>query len=142
MDGNLIKTLYATKFTANGGYKNRPDSLALWVEKSDLASMSKSEVDAITGATPGNGTHSYVWDLTGADGETVPPGTYTIAVEGTLRWKNAVTYIGAIKVGDEPDSVQLAEGYVYEASDQNGALKPDSPENHMIENVTARFDLN
>ena len=47
MDGHYINTLYATRWTANGGYKSRPDSIALWVEKSDIASMQKAEVDAI-----------------------------------------------------------------------------------------------
>ena len=74
MDGNLIRTLYATAWTADGGYKTRPDSIALWAEKSGLASMSKDEVDAISGATPRAGTQSYVWDLTDANGNTVAPG--------------------------------------------------------------------
>ena len=52
MEGSLIKTLYATKFTAGGGYKNRPDSISLWVEKSGLASMPKAELDAVTGSPP------------------------------------------------------------------------------------------
>ena len=48
LNGTLIQTLYATKYTAKGGYKNRPDSIPLWVEKSDLASMSAVAVDAIS----------------------------------------------------------------------------------------------
>ena len=59
MNGKYINTLYATRWTANGGYKNRPDSIALWVEKSNLESMSKAEVDAIAGATPSAGSVSY-----------------------------------------------------------------------------------
>ena len=39
MDGNYLNTLYATKWTANGGFKSRPDSIAMWVAKSDIASM-------------------------------------------------------------------------------------------------------
>jgi len=85
MSGQLIKTLYATRFTANGGYKNRPDSIPLWVEKSGLASMTGSEVDAVSGATPNAGDLSYTWDLTGADGNTVLPGQYRFFVEDTLR---------------------------------------------------------
>ena len=31
MSGNLIRTLYATAWTADGGYTMRPDSIALWI---------------------------------------------------------------------------------------------------------------
>jgi len=80
MDGNYIQTLYATKFTANGGYKNRPDSISTWVAKSDLANMTKSEVDAIAGATPKSGPLSYAWDMTAANGDVVQPGEYKFFV--------------------------------------------------------------
>lgn len=147
MGGNMVKTLYATRFTANGGYKNRPDSIAVWVEKSGLANMSKPEVDAITGATPGAGTLKYEWDLTGADGLAVPPGEYMFFVEGTLRWKNRVIYSGAIRIGDAPASVQAdtpvsvqADAvYTYEESGKNAALTADAPENGMIGSVTANY---
>ena len=139
MDGNYINTLYVTKYTANGGYKNRPDSIALWVEKSDLASMQKSEVDAIAGATPKTGNLSYSWDLTDSKGNTVQPGEYKFFVEGTLRWKNYVLYSGVITIGDEPVTVQAGIEVVYESSDNQAALTSDSPENAMITAVTASF---
>ena len=59
MNGNYINTIYATQWTAKGGYKNRPDSIALCVDKSDLASMPDYYVDAISGATPRAGNVSY-----------------------------------------------------------------------------------
>jgi len=52
------------------------------VEKSNLASMTKAEVDAISGATPRTGTQSYTWDLTDANGDMVLPGEYRFVVEG------------------------------------------------------------
>lgn len=70
-DGNYINTLYATKWTANGGYKSRPDSIKTWVEKSSVDSMEKSEIDAISGATPKAGKLLYSWDLTDSNGNTV-----------------------------------------------------------------------
>ena len=139
MEGNYINTLYATKWTAQGGYKNRPDSIALWVDKSDVASMQKSEVDAIAGATPKTGSQSYAWDLTDANGNTVQPGEYKFFVEGTLRWKNYVLYSGVIEIGDEPVTVQADAEYIYEADDKQAALTSDSPENAMIGTVTASF---
>ena len=138
-DGNLVKTLYATRWTANGGYRTRPDSIALWVEKSNLASLSKSEVDAISGATPQAGTQSYVWDLTNADGVAVSHGEYKFFVEGTLRWKNYVLYSGLIMIGDAPVTTDADAEFFYEASDRNAALTGDSPENAMIGSVTASF---
>jgi hypothetical protein len=139
MKGNLIKTLYATRFTANGGYKNRPDSIALWVEKSGLASMSKSEVDAISSATPKAGELSYAWDLTDTNGEIVSTGEYKFFVEGTLRWKNRVYYSGVIKISNKPSTVWAEAEFIYEDADRQPALSGESPENSMISEVTASF---
>ena len=139
MEGNHIKTLYATRYTANGGYKNRPDSIALWVEKSGLASMTKSEVDAITGATPRAGTCSYKWDLTGKNGGVVMSGKYKFFVEGTLRWRNRVIYSGVIEVGDTPVEIIADAEFTYEGAGRQAALTDNSPENSMIQAVKARF---
>lgn len=138
-DGHLVKTLYATDYTATGGYKNRPDSIALWVEKSELSSMEKSQVDAITGATPKAGSLSYTWDLTNENGDTVLPGEYTVYVEGSLRWKNSVLYSCNIVPGDSPSTVQADVEYTYEATDSQPALTSDSPENDMLKNVIVKF---
>ena len=139
MDDNLVKTLYATRYTAGGGYRNRPDSIALWVEKSNLDSMSSSEVDAISGATPKAGTQSYTWDLTDKDGGAVPSGDYKFFVEGTLRWKNYVLYSGVISIGNVPAEVRADAEFIYEGSDRYEALTEDSPENGMITEVFASF---
>ena len=138
-DGKLIKTLYATKFTAGGGYKNRPDSIPVWVEKSGLASLQKSDVDAITGATPKAGNLSYDWDCKDADGNPVFPGQYAFMLEGTLRGKNQVLYTGEIEIGDSPETADATAEYTYEAADNYPALTADSPENSMIDGVTAHF---
>ena len=137
MDGHFIKTLYATNYTAKGGYKNRPDSIALWVEKSGLASMDKP--DAAAGATPKAGTLSYEWDLTSADGGAVAPGEYRFFVEGSLRWKNRVIYSGVIKTGGGAAEITAGAEFIREASDGQPALTDGSPENAMIGAVTASF---
>jgi hypothetical protein len=139
INGSYINTLYATGWTARGGYENRPDSIALWVEKSNLASMQKSDVDAIAGATPKSGTLSYYWDLKDTAGDTVPPGEYKIFVEGTLRWKNHVIYSGVITVGGTSNGVIMDAEYFYEANEQQDALTSGSQENAMITYVTAGF---
>jgi hypothetical protein len=139
-DGNYINTLYATKWTADGGFKSRPDSIAMWVEKSDVASMPDYYVDAISGATPKtSGSQSYTWNLKDISGDDVSSGEYKVFVEGTLRWKNHVLYTGAITIGDAPDAVEADAEFVYEASDRQAALTSNSPENSMIGAVTIRF---
>lgn len=140
MNGDIVKNIYATQWTANGGYRTRPDSIAIWAERSGLASMQNSEVDAVSGATPRTDTLTYIWDLTGVDGETVPSGNYMFFVEGTLRWKNFVLYSGVIEISDRPITVQANAEFTYESSDRYGALTAESPENDMIHAVTASFE--
>jgi len=139
MEGNIIKTLYASQWTARGGYRTRPDSIALWAEKSGLASMSDSEVNAVSGATPRTGAQEHIWDLTDASGNAVYPGEYGFFVEGTLRWKNYVLYSGVITISDMPKTVQADAEYFYESSDRYAALTSASSENAMIGTVTASF---
>ena len=139
MDGNYIATVYATKFTANGGYKNRPDSIPTWVEKSGLANMTKSQVNAVAGATPKAGTVTYAWDLTNDHGIQVEPGEYRFFVEGSLRWKNRVVYSGVIQIGGMVATAVADIEFIYEGSDNQAALSSESSENSMIGAVTATY---
>ena len=104
--GQLVKTLFVTKFTAKGGYSFRPDCTPIWVGKADPASKSEEEVDAISGATPQTGNHTYTWDLTDNKGNHVATGEYTFYVEGTLIGKSTVLFKGTILVGDNKVSVE------------------------------------
>jgi len=90
--GKYIKTLYATKYTATGGWKRRETSIPIWVKKSGLADLSSSQVDAISGATPKTGTLVYTWDGTDSSGKAVPMEEYVLFLEATLRWENQVLY--------------------------------------------------
>ena len=125
MDGNMVKTLYATNYTASGGYKKRPDSIALWVERA----AGKSDFDAVAGATPQSGPVAYVWELTYDDGEAVPAGTYRFLVLGTLRWKNTVLCTGEIAVGGTGMSVEASAEFADETAKECG----------MITNVRAEY---
>ena len=100
-EGRLVKTLYATRFTADGGWKRRASSIPVWVNKSGLSDLSKAQVDALTGATPKTGTLTYIWDGTDSSGASVPAGNYVIFLEGTLRWENQVLYHAPIVLGQE-----------------------------------------
>ena len=139
MDGNYLQTVFATRWTANGGFNTRPDSVTLWVEKSDIASMPSNFVDAISGATPQTGEFNSVWDLTDIDGNTVPSGEYRVFVEGTLRWKNYVLYSSVIEIDNVPTTVQANAEFVYAGSGNQSALTSGSPENDMIGAVTVRY---
>lgn len=136
-DGAVVKTLYATRFAAKGGYEKRPDAIPVWVERSGVAQMDR--VDAITSATPKSGALQYSWDLTNDVGERVPDGTYRYYVEGTIRWKNHVLYTGEITINGEAAASQATADYSYVASDDSPALTDDSPEHGMITGVTAVF---
>ena len=139
LEGNFVKTLYATRYTANGGYRNRPDSIPTWVKKSNLADMSKSEVDAITSATPRSGTLSYLWDMADKDGVPVPSGEYKFFVEGSLRWKNRVLYSGVVDIGSISTRIELELDRFYEADSNQAALTSNSIENSMLSGVFANF---
>ena len=108
-------------------------------EKANLADMKSTEVDAVSGATPGTGAQSYIWDLTDLNGETVLQGEYIVFVEGTLRWKNYVLYSGVISIGSDPAVVQATPVFHYEESDRYAALTDSSVENNMIGPVTVEF---
>ena len=140
LNGNYINTLYATQWTASGGYQSRPDSVILWVEKSDISSMPDYYVDAISGATPkSSGSQSYAWNLKDINGGTVPPGEYRVFVEGTLRWKNYVLYTGVVEVGGDAATVDANAEFVYEGSDRYDALTESSTENNMIGPVIVQY---
>ncbi len=136
-NGVFIKTLYATRFTAKGGFRERADAIPVWVERSGISNA--TDADAVTGATPKSGTLQYVWDLTDDTGERVANGTYRFYVEGTLRWKNRVLFSGEIKLDGSATSVDATPEYIYEASADQPALTDESPENEMITLVHAAY---
>jgi len=137
--GNVIRTLFASSWTANGGYRTRPDSIALWASRADLANMTSAEVDAVSGATPRAGSLSYTWDLTDINGNAVAPGDYFFFVEGTLRWKNFVLYSGVITLGAEPVTAQADAEFTFEGDGRYAPLTETSTETTMIGPVTAVF---
>jgi hypothetical protein len=115
-EGVYIKTLFATHFTAAGGWKTRPDSLPVWVSKSGIStgSTSSAVVDAFTGATPKSGHQTYIWDCKDENGQPVPAGQYHFIVEGTVHWQDGVMYDGIITVGGEENTAQPDAQYTTE----------------------------
>jgi len=109
--GQYVKTIFATRWTANGGYKSRPTSIPLWVKQSKLNTIPKTQVDAVSGATPSTRTVTYTWDGTGFNGAAVPDGDYILILEGTLRWENQAYYRAPIALGQGAAAVQVSVEY-------------------------------
>ena len=120
--GQLVKTLFVTNFTAKGGYEIRPDCTPTWVGKANPASMSKEEVDAYSGATPLTGNHIYTWDLTDDKGNTVAAGDYTFYFEATLLGKSKVMYKDVISVGGKEISVNPTPEFSSDETQNKGMI--------------------
>ena len=126
--GLYVTTLYATRFTAKGGWKRRPLSIPQWVKQSGLSDMTESQIDALTGTTPMTGTLTYRWDGKNSRGVALPPGNYVIFLEGTLRGENKVLYRAPIQTGQGPATAEVSVEY----------FGTSGSERSMIGNVTAR----
>jgi len=109
--GQYVKTLFATRWTANGGFKNRPTSIPLWVKQSKLNTMPKTQIDAISGATPSTGSVTYKWDGTDFNGAAAADGDYVLILEGTLRWENQAYYRAPIALGSGAAAVSASVEY-------------------------------
>jgi len=109
--GQHIKTLYATRYTANGGWRQRATSIPIWVRQSGLSGLTGAQIDALTGATPRTGTLTYTWDGTDSRGAAVPNGDYFIFLEGTLRWGNQVLYRAQVRLGQGPAAADVSVEY-------------------------------
>jgi hypothetical protein len=120
--GKFIKTLYATKYTANGGWKRRETSIPIWVRKSGLSNLTDAQIDAVTGATPRTGTLTYTWDGTDSKGAPVPAGEYFLFLEGTLRWENQVLYKAPIRFGSGAAAAEVSVEYKGDAGSDRSMI--------------------
>ena len=115
--GEIVKTLYVTKYTAEGGYVPRPACIPMWVGKAKPATMTKQQIDAFSGATPQSGDHVYSWDLTDSNGNAVKAGKYTYFVEANLYGDSMVLFKGEIDVSaNKQFSIKLTPQYNSEST--------------------------
>ena len=114
--GKVVRTLYVSSFTANGGYRRREDCVPTWVAHAHPAQMSTDELDAISGATPRSGQHSYTWNGKDEHGNTVADGEYRIYVEGTLYWSSTVLYSGVVRWGGDSQTIRLKPAFSEETA--------------------------
>ncbi len=122
--GNVVKTLYATRFTAQGGWKKRAESIPQWVAKSGIKNMKKDEYDVLTGSTPRAGNLKYTWDGTNQAGQPAAPGVYTVCVEGSLRFANRVLYTGTVTLGGPASESQAASRYWGDSTAERNMIGP------------------
>ncbi|MEV0821826.1 DUF2271 domain-containing protein [Nonomuraea rubra] len=123
--GRYVRTLFATSFTANGGFERRPMSLPLWRQASGWESATDSEVKAASRPAQESGRQSVYWDTTDRSGKPVPPGSYTYRVEGNVVWEKRVLFTGSIEVGDTPHASLARVEFLPADTGQEPALVAD-----------------
>ncbi|WP_223066419.1 DUF2271 domain-containing protein [Paenibacillus caui] len=129
--GNYVKTLRASSFTANGGYRTRPESLPEWREAANWENASENEIKRVSLPEQEPGMHVVYWDCTDESGQAVDPGTYVYKVEGNIFWENRVIYTGEIAVGsDFAGETKAKVEYKPADAESQGTL---------LENVSAGF---
>ncbi|MCL2801371.1 MAG: DUF2271 domain-containing protein [Treponema sp.] len=122
LNGQHVKTIYATRFTANGGWRRRPNSIPIWVRQSGTADMTREQIDAVSSATPRTGLLTYVWDGKNSIGIPVPDGVYFLILEGTLRWENQVIYRAPIVLGQGTAIAEIDAEYLGEAAAERSMI--------------------
>ena len=128
-DGRVVRTVYASSFTAaRRGYERRADSLRHWVAAARPDAMTDTQIDAVSSATLAPGHAKFFWDLKDDDGQEVPAGRYKLYLEGTLYWSSNILYTA------ELDTREAADGALSVTSERS---EPENPENEdMLQNVT------
>ena len=128
-DGKLVRTLFATRYTTQKGYKKQ--ALPQWVKKSGLAQLDKAKVDALTKATPAAGQVTAGWDGKDDNGKSVPDGTYKLVVEATLYMDSDALWTGTFQKGGKEQTLDMKESLTKE---------PEKKENKdMITGVKAVY---
>jgi len=132
-EGRYVATLFATRYTAQKGHKDRPESQPSWVDKAKPGQMDKQQIDAIAGATPKSGFCCYDWYFTDDNGQTLDTlSRYIVRFEATLRWDNYLRWSAVVEDGQP---VEIAEERVTSATEKN-RLNPDAVEWDMIRDLS------
>ncbi|MHB9292467.1 hypothetical protein Holit_01565 [Hollandina sp. SP2] len=120
----VIKTIYATRFTAQGGWERRPQSIPQWVKQSGIARMNQDQIDAFTTVTPRAGSLQYHWNGRDQKGAPVPPGTYQVYVEASLRGENRVVYQASVEIGGGSREIQAQARYFGTSKAERNMIGP------------------
>ncbi|WP_052422529.1 DUF2271 domain-containing protein [Nonomuraea candida] len=136
--GRYVRTLFATSYTANGGYVRRPMSLPRWRESANWESATEAEIQSASRPAQESGRHSLYWDGTDAAGRPVPAGTYVYRIEGNLLWENRVLFTGTITLGADGNSSRARAEYLPESARSQETMQ-ETMQERMIEDVGAEF---
>jgi hypothetical protein len=123
--GRHVRTLFATSFTAEGGYVRRPMSLPAWRESARWEQASDELVEAVARPAQDSGTHSLYWDGLDSSGAPVAPGTYRFLVEGNLRWENRVLFTGTVTVGSDRSVGEASAEYSPPGAEAHAGMLAD-----------------
>lgn len=121
-EGDFVKTVCATQFTAQGGYEKRAESIPIWVEKSGVSTYDQKQVDAITTATPNTGKVMYLWNCQNEKGEQVSSGVYTFFVEATIYKESRVLYSGKIDISGGMNEVEAVPEFTTSEAEQSNLV--------------------
>ncbi|QDR79885.1 DUF2271 domain-containing protein [Sporomusa termitida] len=97
--GRHIRTLLVTRFTANGGYQKRAETVPHWQQAFQPAGAGRQALDAVSSATPQSGPVSVIWDCRNQAGEAVPAGPYVYKAEANIKWAKTALWQGTLPVG-------------------------------------------
>ena len=104
--GEYIRSVYATKYTARGGYVRRPVSLSVWRSKASWEKASPEEIDAVSGSTLEAGIHTLTWDGKDKNGNLVPDGKYYVRIEANILNEKKMFSETIIEMGGRKQSVK------------------------------------
>ena len=132
-DGQVVKTLYVTEFTAKGrsrdgskparGYTYRPSCTPTWVQHVGAESLTDQQIDAFTGATPAqSGVQTFTWDFTDQDNQPVAKGTYRFYIEATYNGPSVVTHTGTVTYGAPAGDIPVETTYIEASEDRKDMI--------------------
>ncbi|GAB2882656.1 DUF2271 domain-containing protein [Streptomyces mayteni] len=123
--GAYVRTLFATSFTANGGYDRRPESLSAWRETAGWEQATQAEIESASRPAQDEGEHTLYWDGTDREGVPVRPGRYTYRIEGNLLWERRVLHTGTIELGDVAGESRAEAVYLPDEAREEPTLVED-----------------
>ncbi len=106
--GKVVRSLYASRWTAKGGFKKDPVSLNEWAKKADWGNAKPEEVDAVSGATQKAGPVILTWDGKDKSGKTVTNGKYIVRMEGNIKDAKMMFARGEIALGGKKQELKAA----------------------------------
>jgi len=131
-NGGFVRTVFVTDFVARrGGWRFRPQALPRWTNAAHVGDVSPSEIDAMSGATPDDGSYRVSWDLRDLRGKVVPSGTYRYLIEANIYWENRVLWSGTLQIGNGPQESHATATFSSPDAEQMGAVISDVAASYM-----------